>query len=33
MHIYVVLMSRESENMSLVPNNFGPQYSVEEINS
>lgn len=28
-----VLMNREPDNMSLVPQNFDPEYLVEEINN
>jgi hypothetical protein len=31
MYMNRVLMNRESENMGLVPYNFDPEYSVEEI--
>ena len=33
MHIINQLMNRKSDNMCLVPYNFDPEYSVEEINS
>ena len=33
MYIYRILINRNSDKMSLVPYNFYPEYSVEEINS
>jgi len=33
MYIYRALINRESKNMGLVPDNFYPRYSVEEINT